>query len=408
MEYTYRSANFNQDGPQLLELWHQAGWREEHFNMEMELKYYIPACDSLLAERNGRIVGAVGTMPGSYRHLNSEITLCGVTSVITAVEARRQAVGSDLTRKMLQQALEAGAEVALLGAFDLGYYNRLGFGNGLAHQMIIIDPADIALEGTAPILHKLTKDDAHAMHTARLRRYSAHGACNIHPAGFTTAIAHATAAHAFGLGLLDQEKLVAHLWAVVKDDITLSVEWWVADSPRYWLELLKGVATLQDQVQHIIMPYPAGICLEDLLRSPYRRLRGMMKEEQSPYPPPEYWQIRILDTIGCFSKISLPMIQPYRFNARLHGEPPLASTKAPSAPSDYTISVGEHSTCEKGHTKGLPLLECGIGALSRLWCGAYSASTLALSDHCQFSDDSLRMALDRLFALPTPMCDWYF
>ncbi len=395
-----------------MELWCQAGWREEHFDMEELLKHYIPAGTIFIAEQQGAIAGEVGTMPGNYRHCHSDIQLCAVTSVVIAIEQRRRAVGSDLTRRALRQALAEGAEVALLGAFDLGYYNRLGFGNGLPHRMIIIDPADIITNGAPPNLRKLTKTDVPAMHEARLRRYPVHGACSLYPSGFTASIAYATAPHALALGIYHRKKLTAHLWAVVKDDVTLTIEWWAADSPQHWLELLRGVASLQDQVQRIIMPYPARICLEDLLKSPCRRTRGMIGNENNPYPPPEYWQIRILDVVRCIQKSSLAVEQPYRFNLRVYGEaiemPSKRGVVSDPQVSEYNVALGEHSECHAGHSKALPLLECSIGAFSRLWCGAYSASTLVLSDHFNVSEERMVASLDRLFALPTPMCDWYF
>ena len=406
MNFRYRPADISKDYAELLELWYQAGWREEYYDTGEELKAHIPSSSSVVAEERGGIAGIVTTMGGTFRHRSTDINLCAVLSVVTAIQFRGHAVGSILTRRALCRAIEEGAELSVLGAFDVGYYNKLGFGTvGCVHNFVF-DPADIKCTQQAPPLHKLTKNDVAEMHTARLHRHLVHGACSITHPGYSTCIVNATAEHGVGLGIYDKGTLVAHLWGIVKDDINVRVEWWAANSPSHWIALLNGVATLKDQVQRVEILYPPYICIEDLLNRPCRRIRGTPSTERAPYSPLEYWQIRVLSVPSCIAKISLPLERQRRFNLRVHGESIQLNPHDKDAVSDYTVTLGARSECEPGHAAGLPLLECGIGAFSRLWCGAYSATTLALTDHL-LAPRELLTTLDTCFLLPTPNCDWY-
>ena len=71
------------------------------------------------------------------------------------------------------------------------------------------------------------------------------------------------------------------------------------------------------------------------------------------------------------------------------------------------MSFGEQSRIEPGKQDRLPTLRAEVGAFSRMWMGAQSASTLAVTDVLAGPPELIE-SLDRIFQVPIPHTDWDF
>ena len=71
------------------------------------------------------------------------------------------------------------------------------------------------------------------------------------------------------------------------------------------------------------------------------------------------------------------------------------------------MSVGEQSRIEPGKPGRLPTLRAEAGAFTRMWMGAQSASTLAVTDVLAGPPELIE-SLDRIFQIPVPHTDWDF
>ena len=74
---------------------------------------------------------------------------------------------------------------------------------------------------------------------------------------------------------------------------------------------------------------------------------------------------------------------------------------------DYTIVVGAESRATRGHSAGLPTLQSGVGAFTRLWFAVRPPSVLAVTDDVD-GPAQLFAALDDALRLPTPIVGGWF
>ena len=74
---------------------------------------------------------------------------------------------------------------------------------------------------------------------------------------------------------------------------------------------------------------------------------------------------------------------------------------------DYVVHIGASSQALPGHEAGLPTLQAGVGAFTRMLFGILSASKLAVTD--QFCGPAaLLKELDDAFLLPIARTTWDF
>ncbi len=72
---------------------------------------------------------------------------------------------------------------------------------------------------------------------------------------------------------------------------------------------------------------------------------------------------------------------------------------------DFTISIGEKSTIQKGHEENLPLVKGTINGFTRLWIGVLPASTIGLVEDLSI-DKNLVDILEKVFYRPDVRSDW--
>ena len=407
---TIRPYQHDKDYEAALRMFREVGWVEEKAH-ESAAQHMIEAGRALVAELHGSAECLVASAPGTIRYQNTDLPLSGVGSVTTSRIARKQGYASRLTAQLLAEDAASGLAVAMLGIFEQGYYNQLGFGNGSYQHTCTFDPAMLQIPMKATIPIRLGADDWQAMHEGRLNRGLTHGSCSLTPPT-TTQVDVCWSEHGFGLGYLDdQGDLSHHFWCSAKGEHgPYRISWLAYQSKEQFLELMALIHNLGDQVRSIQMQEPPRIQLQDLIRQPFK-LRQITR--RSPHEngmrTSAYWQIRMLDLERCLSATELDC-SPIRFNLILTDPvTPLVSATCEwkGIGGDYTITLGPKSTAEKGTHPELPTMKASVNAFSRLWLGIRPATGLSWTDDLA-APETLLKTLDDALRLPIPMPDWDF
>lgn len=406
-----RPYNHDKDRDAVHRIWREIGWMDD--GQEESVDLFLSAGRGWVADIDRSAECYVGTLAGSVRYLDEELSLGIIGAVTTSRIARKQKLASRLTAHALASLAADGALVSGLGMFEQGYYNRLGFGTGSYERVLFFDPADLTVDVPFRIPRRLTKDDWAAVHAARMSRHRGHGSCNVIPPEAT----HAEMARdkkAFGLGYCDGPKgeLTHFVWIYQENPgygpyNVLSAVW---QTGGQFLELMAILKSFGDQVHLVELDEPAGIQLQDLLRQPFKN-RAISKQSkfENRCSSCAYWQMRMLDLSGCMALTHLPCAD-LRFNIRLTD--PVETLLDQSAPwrgisGDYLITLGQESSAVRGEKLSLPTLKASVGAFTRMWLGVLPATGLAITDQLSGPADLLA-ELDRAFLLPQPHPGWDF
>ncbi len=391
-------------------IWQECGWAETD-----TLASYLSGGRAMVAELGGAAECLALAHTGSLRHLESEVSLCAVTGVTTSRVARRQGAATRTTAALLAAEAAAGQHTAMLGIFDQGFYNRLGFGNGAYHRRWEFDPAALRVPARhRPPLRFSVAEHADALLACRLGRTRPHGGVNLFPVEhFRSEVAWTK--HSFGLGYRDADDgAISHvLWCGYEagENGPYDVCWMAWRTREQLLELLAILASLADQVYGMTITEPAGVQFQDLLEQPFRRqqtggggkfkLRGTLSAA---------WQIRILNLAGCLAQTHFPG-EPVAFNLALTD--PISGYLHDTSPwrglsGSWRVRLGPESSAEPGEDPSRPTLTASLGAFSRLWLGVQPATGLAITDRLS-GPEPLLADLDRLCrAMPSPQPDWEF
>ena len=395
-----------------IRIWREVGWIEEEKRHEQALATFLSGSEVWLAELRDAPECLVATMPGTVMYLNRELKMRAVTAVTTSRVARRQGLASRATAYALAQSARNGEIAAFLGIFDQGFYDRLGFGTGAYERRITFDPSALVVEGPARVPHRLSPDQAATVHQARLGRMRWHGSCNINPPEFTHA-EMSLSKNGFGLGYFAPDgRITHHLWATAKgENGPYGIEWLSYENAEQFLELLRLIKGLADQVYAVGMQEPGWIQLQDLLDQPFRRhiitTRSAMESSFESYA---YWQVRILDLEKAMAVTSLPGTGQISFNLQL--EDPVARYLDESdgwngVSGQYVVTIGEVSHARPGQSSSLPTMWATVNAFSRLWLGTASALSLSVTGGLQ-APAELLAELSGVLCMPKPSLDWIF
>jgi len=392
-------------------IWREGGWidTDEHAKA---LDVFLEQGRNLVADQAGAPECMVNTAPGSLRHLEEEVRLACVTGVTTSRVARKRGLATRLLAEALAQDTLAGAEAAMLGVFEQGFYNKVGFGNGPYERWCTFDPAQLEVDVTPRPPRRLGPDDWALIHANRLARWRTHGACTL-LSPVATRVEMMWSENGFGLGYVDDAgALTHHFWAQTKavEGGPYRILWMAYQTRDQFLELLGLLRGLGDQVRSVRLHEPGDIQLQDLLRQPFkmRELTRRSPHEQR-MSSSAYWQLRILDLAGCLARTHLPGA-PLSFNLDLSD--PIEAFLPEDAPwrgvgGAYVVTLGPESSVRSGSDPSLPTLSTSIGAFTRMWLGARSPSGLSWTDRLEGPDELIR-SLDRLLRLPAPASDWDF
>ncbi len=390
-------------------VWTEAGWIDAAKNAEA-FADFVESARSIVGVWNGAAESLVNIHPGTLRYLDEEIPLACVTGVTTSRVARRQGLAARATAQALAEEAAAGTPVASLGVFEQGFYNRLGFGNGPYETWCTFDPAQLTVETTPRPPARITASDWHAVYESRVERRRWHGAASNRAPRLTRA-EMLWSENAFGLGYFDGSgRLTHHLWCSADKPRRgpYSVDWMSYRTREELFELLGLLRGLADQVHSVELHEPPGLQLQDLLRQPFK---GRQVTENSPHAQrmtaSAYWQVRLLDLDRAFALTHLNGTD-LRFHLALTD--PVDAYLPPDAPwrgiaGDFILELGPQCSARSGVDPRLPTLRASVGALSRLWLGVRSATSLSWTDDLAGPPDLLA-ALDRAFCLPSPASDW--
>ncbi len=401
----------DRDRDAVLRIYREVGWatRPEH---EAAFAGLVQSGRSMVSEIDGSAECMVTTDPGTIRHGDRDLPLVGVTGVTTSRVARKRGIAGQLTARALAETASDGALVAVLGAFDQGYYNHIGFGNGGYERWCVFDPSLLVSPVVPRVPVRLGNDDWEAMHANRLRRLRRHGACNIDAAQLTRADMQ-WAENGFGLGYVDVNgDLTHHIWCSAKEPEhgPYEVFWMAYATKEQYYELLALLRSFEDQVRSIGLREPPGIQFQDLLKRPFRtRQITRHSQHENRMTAAAYWQVRILDLPGTLAETVVDA-EPVRFHLALSD--PVELLLDDDVPwrgtaGDYLVEIGPESYAKRGRDPSLPTLSASINAFSRLWLGVRSATSLAWTDRLDGPLDLLDR-LDRTLRLPPPSPDWEF
>jgi len=389
-------------------IWREIAWLDSP-EQAPALKDFLSVGDCLTATIADEAECAVHIVPGSMRYLDESLEMCAVTAVTTSRLARKQGFARDLTALQLAKGASQGAEIASLGMFDQGYYDRLGFGTGSYEHTFVLDPATLLVDARFRPPVRLDKEAWRDVHAAMMGRMAGHGTCCLTPPEFIKGEL-GFQENGFGLGYYEGETLTHFFWAVPRgENGPYRITFIAYRNVGELMELLALIKSLGDQVSTVIMREPPHIQLQDLLREPFRNRRNTKASEYAnEHRSLAYWQIRALDIAACVSKRRWngPAV---RFNLSLRdplyelleGEP------WRGVGGDYVVHVGESSEAAPGQESGLPTLQAGVGAFTRMLFGIVSASKLAVTDELS-GPAALLTQLDAAFVLPTARTTWDF
>ena len=396
------------DLPAVHRIWKECGWVEPGEEAE-HLEPFFRDGVTRVGEVDGEVECAASTQRGALRYDTGDLDLLIVSAVTTSWVGRKRGLAQQLTAECVAQGAAAGAEVAMLGMFEQGFYDRLGFGSGPYEHNVRFDPAslDVATPYRTPV--RLTADDHDDITASVQRRSRSHGGITAESAAFLGAEIGLTT-NPIGLGYRDDSGRLTHfVWGRAKgENGPYTLTWVVYETADQLIELLALLRSLGDQVRAISMAEPPELQIQDLLTHPFRA-RTLTKgtDFESGIRAAAWWQVRMLDVSACIARRSWHG-DPVRFNLRLTD--PLDDTAEGAwggVGGSYTVEIGPTSSASLGEEAGLDTTEASVAAFSRLWIGALSASTLALTDDLT-GPQHLVARLDEAFRLPTPRPGIYF
>ena len=168
------------DHEALHRVWKEVGWIDPANDAHTKaLDAFLECNDIVVGEIDGAAEIFAHVAEGFMCHGVQDIPMASVVGIVSGLVARKRGVAGEVTATALADAVGNGAQVAALGMFDQGYYDRLGFGTGPPVAIMTIDPAAITVPPPSRAPVRLGIDDAREMHEARLHRQREHGGMNL-------------------------------------------------------------------------------------------------------------------------------------------------------------------------------------------------------------------------------------
>lgn len=417
METKRYDSETDRDG--VLRIFREIGWSKGTEEAGKRWAEFAEKGRTHLAVVNGQPECLAVNLDGTFRHMNVEMPLSVVGAVATSHVARRQHLASGLTAlAVATDAIEEGAILSILGIFDQGFYDRLGYGTGSYMNFMRIDPEHLKVSRDPRPPIRLTADDAERVHANRLVRVRKHGAVSLtDPVSTWHDMDGAT--NGFGLGYEDPKtgEITHHIWCGANNmnGGPYNVHWHAFRNREEFLELMAVLSGLGDQVQMFTMPEPPGVQMQDLLRRPFRRNQLAQKTDvETRNSAIAWWQIRMNDVPACIGRTRLPNTEPVSFNLTLtdpisdHLDDEIRE-KWSGVAGNYAVSLGPKSECQAGgHALGLPVMKTSVNTFTRMWAGVRSPTGLSYTCEDLEAPADLLAKLDRALNLPSPEVDWGF
>ncbi len=405
----YRNYDHQKDRKAMNRIFKEVGWIENNNYDGVDI--LVEESDSILAKIHNNPECIVSSNIGEMKYMNEKLSASFITNVTTSLIARKRKLARELTAQKIAIDVEKGVAVSLLGMFDQGFYEMLGFGSGSYKTLIKFSPSTLKIKKHFNVPTRLTKNDWKTIHESRTNRLKVHGACDLdyvltksETAWFNTG---------FGLGYYDKdENLTHHIWltGLGKEFGPFRIMWMSYQNHDQLLELLALLKSMGDQIKLVIMLEPANIQLMDFLDKPFFH-RNITKSSKftNEITTGAYWQIRICDLKKCIDKTHLNG-NSVTFNLELYD--PIENylsenTNWKGLSGNYIITLGKKSTVKKGHNKNLQTIKSTVNAFTRLWMGILPASSLTMNEDFTASEELVEI-LDELFNIPKPDVNWEF
>lgn len=389
-------------------IYREVGWLETDDDTKVHEELAQAVYEGVVFRLDGEAECLATTSLGAMRHLETDLDLAVVTGVTTSRVARKLGAAKRVTAAAIAQRAEAGSEIASLGMFEQGFYDRLGFGSGAYSRTVTFDPATLKVDRRFRPPKRLTKDHWRDVHDAMHQRLRGHGGCVLDtPEIFRGELGFSR--NPIGLGYYDGGSLTHFIWGGTDGEHGPYRIWWYAyRTPEQLLELLALIRSLGDQVAVVGMEEPPEIQFQDVLEAPFRNRRVT---EGSKYAGSHrtnaWWQARMLDVPKCLAKTHLET-DDVSFNLELTD--PIAEhveegSRWRGVAGDYVVTLGQCSAASAGREAALPTLRASVGAFTRIWLGVRSPSVLARTDDLD-AEPALLNDLDRALQLPQPHVGW--
>ena len=388
------------DLPAVQRIWKECGWVESDEEAALIEPFFADADVVVAALEDAEC--AVSTNSGVISYTGVDLPLSVVSSVTTSLIGRKQGLAGATTAEALSRSAQEGAAVSLLGMFEQGFYDLLGFGSGPPSLQYRLDPAALKVPNPSRPPMRVTPDDVEDVHRAMKLRKRSHGGIHVESVDRVRAELN-WEKPAFGLGYRDDDGRLSHfVWGKAKGE---SGPWRVDfigyRSPDQLMELLSVLKSVGDQVRAIDIMEPPEIQIQDLVRHPNRqRIVTQKTEFQTGGRANAWWQARILDVETCVAARSWSG-KPVVFNLELSDPIAGFDVEWQGVGGEYVVEIGEQSKARSGTDASLPTLTASVNAFTRMWLGIRPASSLALTETLA-GPEHLIADLDEAFRLPAP------
>lgn len=423
MERSIRPFDITIDLDAVTRIWREVRWIESD-EQAAALPPFLDEAHSEVGTVDGTPECLVVRRPGTITYDATDLPMSAVAAVTTSHIGRKLGFASTLTARAVAAGAIDGAAVAALGMFEQGFYDRFGFATASYDHRASFDPQALHLSHVpyrTPV--RLGADDAAGMAAALRTRMRHHGAVVLDGDAWVEA-EFRWMEKPMALGYRNEHGEVTHFFAgtLGGEHGPLKIALLSYRSIDDLLELLRLIRELGDQVRSVIMDEPAILQIQTLLDSPMRHRQRMAANGDSSTNSSHlaWWQLRICDLNACVAarhwegepiefdlRLTDPVTERLRDDATLRRDGVRDLGAWSGVGGDYTVCVAEESTVEAGHTGSRPLIECDVGALTRLWFGVAPASTLIATQRFAAPPD-LVARLDRAFRLPPTLAGLMF
>ncbi len=399
--------------------WRECGWIDGSEEQAAGVRAFFAGGDAVVlpAGAGGDAECAVHRTLGTVRHGVGpdavDLPLNAVTGVTTSRIARGRGLAAEGVVEALARGVDDGAAVAMLGAFEIGFYDRFGFGTGPYEHSPAVDPATLVVPvpDRAPV--RLGRDDLGEVHELLGRRLRAHGGVALTSPGAVVA-EWAWLSEPIGIGLrADDGRLTGALLADGADEHgPYEVKLLAYEAARDLLDLLGVLRSLGDQVRLVRFSFePAEVHVQDLVSRPIRqRIAGRMAGgRHHPLSAVAWWQTRIVDLPACIAAtpaVAEPVTLDLVLDDPVAVEAARCDGRWTGIGGAWRIELAPTSTAvriddERVGDDARPVLRADVNALSRWWSGSRTATSLALTDRFE-APPALLDDLDRAVRLPPP------
>ena len=175
-EFQIRPFDITKDLQAARQIWRECGWFENDDD-DIYLEDFYAHGNGHVAALDDQAECIAHCIPGTIQHQHVPLKMASISSVVTGAIARRRGLAKVVTAQTLATAATEGYDVAVLGMFEQGFYDQLGFGSGTYEQVIALDPSDLISSSTHRIPRRLNKSDWRHVYSALRNRWLNHGAC---------------------------------------------------------------------------------------------------------------------------------------------------------------------------------------------------------------------------------------